>query len=160
MDIKIGIGSDIHRLEPGYPFILGGINIESDKGCVAHSDGDVLIHAICDALLGAVNQRDIGWHFPDTKDENKNKSSRIFLEKVMEMVRNSGFEVGNIDTIVNLQKPKLSEHIPAIKSSLSEIMQIDISNISVKAKTSEKLGFVGEELGVKAEAIVLIYKVI
>jgi len=158
MDIRVGLGSDIHRLAKGHPLIIGNIHIPHPKGCVGHSDGDALIHAICDALLGAVNQRDIGYHFPDNNIEHKDRDSTFFLEKVLEIVSQEGYKVGNIDTIVNLQKPKLSGYIPQIQKRLSEIMHLDISQISIKAKTGEKLGFVGMEEGIKVECIALLKK--
>ena len=158
MDIKVGLGSDIHRLTEGRPLIVGNVHIPHYKGCEGHSDGDALIHAICDALLGAVNQRDIGYHFPDTSMENKDKDSSFFLYEVMKIVDAQGYEVGNIDTIISLQKPKLSGFISQIQQRLSEIMNMDPSQVSVKAKTGEKLGFVGMEEGIQVDAIVLVKK--
>lgn len=156
--MRIGFGTDIHKLVEGKKLIIGNIEIDHFKGCSAHSDGDVLIHAICDALLGALALRDIGYHFPDTSDENKDKNSSFFLVNIIKMIRNQGYEISNIDTVVNLQKPKLSPYIQDIRNRLAEILSIDVSQISVKAKTSEFLGFVGNEEGVSAEAIVLLVK--
>ena len=158
MDIRVGLGSDIHRLTEGRPLIIGNVLIPHYKGCEGHSDGDALIHAICDALLGAVNQRDIGFHFPDTSMENKNRDSSFFLYEVMKIVDAQGYEIGNIDTIINLQKPKLSEFIIRIQTRLAEIMNIDLAQISIKAKTGERLGFVGKEEGIQVDAIVLVKK--
>ena len=156
MDIRVGLGSDIHRLTEGRPLIIGNVLIPHYKGCEGHSDGDALIHAICDALLGAVNQRDIGFHFPDTSMENENRDSSFFLYEVMKIVDAQGYEIGNIDTIINLQKPKLSEFIIRIQTRLAEIMNIDLAQISIKAKTGERLGFVGKEEGIQVDAIVLV----
>ncbi len=156
--MRIGFGTDIHKLVEGRPLIIGGIVIPHHLGCSGHSDGDPLIHAICDALLGALALRDIGFHFPDNDPSNKNMDSSFFLREVMKMVRQNGYQVGNLDTVVNLQKPKLSPHIPSIIERLSAIMQVSPSIINVKAKTAEHLGFVGEEKGISTEAIVLLIK--
>lgn len=158
MDFRIGLGSDIHRLVENRPLIIGNIIIPHYKGCDGHSDGDALIHAICDALLGAVNQRDIGFHFPDTSSDNKDKDSSYFLKRVMEIMEKEGYQVGNIDTIISLQKPKLSGYIPQMQKRISELMNLDITQISIKAKTGERLGFVGQEEGIKVEAIALVKK--
>ena len=158
MNIRVGIGSDIHKLEANRKLIIGNLEITHNKGCVGHSDGDALIHAICDAILGAANMRDIGFHFPDYAAENKDLDSSIFLKKVVKMLKTDGYEIGSIDTIVTLEKPKLSHYIPIIKSNLAKIIEIEESQISIKAKTSEKLGFIGREEGIKADAIVLIFK--
>jgi 2-C-methyl-D-erythritol 2,4-cyclodiphosphate synthase len=156
--MRIGFGTDIHRLVDGKPLIIGNIIIEHNKGCDGHSDGDPLIHAICDSLLGALALRDIGFHFPDTSVINKDRNSSFFLVEVMKMIRNEGYEILNIDSVVNLQKPKLSSYIPSIIDRLSSLMDIDSSKISVKAKTSENLGFIGNEEGVSVEAIALLQK--
>ncbi|MBN2746896.1 MAG: 2-C-methyl-D-erythritol 2,4-cyclodiphosphate synthase [Bacteroidales bacterium] len=156
--MRIGFGTDIHKLVEGRPLIVGGVVIPHHLGCSGHSDGDPLIHAICDALLGAIALRDIGFHFPDNDPSNKNMDSSFFLREVMKMVRENGYQVGNIDTVVNLQKPKLSPHIPFIIDNLSKIMEISPNQINVKAKTAEQLGFVGEEKGISTEAIVLLVK--
>lgn len=158
MNFRIGNGYDVHRLAPDLPLWLGGILIPHEQGCVAHSDGDVLIHAICDALLGAAGLRDIGIHFPDTDPEFKGIDSKILLAKVMELVRKSGFLVGNIDSVIALQKPKIKDHIPTMARTLASIIGVEEGSISVKATTTEKLGFVGREEGIEAYAVVLIYK--
>jgi 2-C-methyl-D-erythritol 2,4-cyclodiphosphate synthase len=158
MNFRTGFGFDVHRLESGMDFILGGIKITHSKGCVAHSDGDVLIHAICDALLGAANLRDIGHHFPDTDDSWKNADSKIILKKTIELVRDKNYEISNIDSTIVLQKPKVSKYIPEMQQTLSEVLGITTDQISIKATTSEKLGFEGREEGVSAYANVLIFK--
>lgn len=155
-NIRIGLGTDIHRLGESLPLILGGVHIPHTKGCVGHSDGDALIHAICDALLGAANMRDIGFHFPDTSPDNKNKESKYFLKKVTVMLNDSSYGIGNIDCTIKLQKPKLQDHIPSMKSNLAEIMGIDVSRISIKAKTGEHVGPVGREEAVEVECVALI----
>ncbi len=156
--IKIGFGYDVHKLKSGESLILGGIHINSDLGTVGHSDADVLIHSICDALLGAANLRDIGYHFPDNSDEYKNIDSRILLERTKKLLSQKGFSIGNIDTTICLEKPKLKNYIKDIKLSLSKILEIDIDDISVKATTTEKLGFVGEQKGISVYSVALIYK--
>jgi 2-C-methyl-D-erythritol 2,4-cyclodiphosphate synthase len=156
--IRTGFGYDVHQLAKGEEFWLGGILLESDLGAVGHSDADVLIHVICDALLGAANLRDIGYHFADTDPQFKGIDSKILLRDVMKLVRDKGYEIGNIDSTVCLQLPKLNPHIPTMQACLAEVMQIDIEDISIKATTTEKLGFVGKEEGTEAFASVLIYK--
>lgn len=156
--IKVGYGYDVHRLADGLDLYLGGIKIIHTKGCVAHSDGDVLIHAICDALLGAVNMRDIGYHFPDTSAEYKNVDSKILLKRTVEIIAEKGWRISNIDSTICMERPKLKDFIPAMQACLAETMGIDIDDVSVKATTSEKIGFVGTELGVAAHAVVLIIK--
>ena len=158
MNIKIGIGYDVHRLAEGYEFWLGGIKIENPKGSVGHSDADVLIHAICDALLGAANLRDIGYHFSDTSSEFKGIDSKILLKRVIKLLNEKGYTVGNIDSIIILQKPKVQQFIEEMKTTLAAVMEIDIDNISIKATTTEKLGFTGREEGIAAQAVVLIEK--
>jgi len=158
MKLRTGIGFDVHRLVPGRKLILGGIEIPHDKGSLAHSDGDTLIHAICDAMLGALALGDIGTHFPDKDNSYRDIDSRILLEKVSRLISEKGFKVNNIDCIVSLQKPKISEFIPAIRSSLATVLRIDREDVSVKATTTEKLGFVGREEGISAYAIVLLRK--
>ena len=157
--IRVGYGYDVHRLEEGEEFWLGGILVPHTKGAVGHSDADVLIHVICDALLGAANLRDIGFHFSDQDPAFKGIDSKILLEKVMELIRKKGFEVGNIDVTVCLQQPKVNPHIPKMKTCLASVMAIEVEDISIKATTTEKLGFVGTEEGVAAHATVLIYHV-
>jgi len=158
MNIRIGYGYDVHQLAEGKNLYLGGIKIPHTKGCVAHSDGDVLIHAICDALLGAAALRDIGYHFPDTDQKYKNIDSKILLEKTMNILSKEGYSLVNLDSTICLQKPKIKDHIPEMISTLSQILQTNESNVSVKATTTEKLGFVGREEGISAHAMVLIQK--
>jgi len=154
--MRIGFGFDVHRLEDKHSFWLGGINIPHTKGAVGHSDADVLIHAICDALLGAANLGDIGIHFPDTSLEYKGIDSKILLKKVIELIQEKGYTIGNIDTTLCLQSPKISPFIPQIKKMLAQTMSISENDISIKATTTEKLGYVGREEGVSAYAVVLI----
>lgn len=158
-NFRIGFGYDVHQLQEGYEFWLGGIKLEHEKGAVGHSDADVLIHVICDALLGAANLRDIGYHFSDKDPKYKGIDSKILLRDVMKLIRNEGYEIGNIDSTVCLQVPKLNPHIPSMKSCLAEVMETDISNISIKATTTEQLGFVGRQEGISAYCVVLIQKV-
>ena len=156
-DFRIGHGYDVHRLDEKRELFLGGVKIPASKGCVAHSDGDVLIHAICDALLGAANLGDIGKHFPDNDPQYKNISSTILLEKVLEILKYNKFKINNIDSTICLQKPKIAPFIENIQSNLSYILKIE--TVSVKATTTEKLGFVGREEGIAAYAVALIRKV-
>lgn len=158
MIIRIGHGYDVHKLENGRDFFLGGIKIPHIKGCVAHSDGDVLIHAICDALLGAAALRDIGYHFPDTDNNYKNIDSKILLEKSMSLLYEKGYSIVNIDSTICLQKPKIQEYIPAMVQTIAGVLKTAPENISVKATTTEKLGFIGQEEGISAYAVVLIQK--
>lgn len=157
-DIRVGQGYDVHQLEPGRKFWLGGIEIPHSKGAVGHSDADVLIHVICDALLGAANLRDIGFHFPDSDPNYKQIDSKRLLKQVAEMVNGSGYQIGNIDVTVCLQSPKISKHIPVMKQCLAAVLSLDEDQVSIKATTTEKLGFVGREEGVSALAVALIYK--
>lgn len=159
MNIRIGIGYDIHQLEAGHDFCLGGLILPHEKGTVGHSDGDVLIHAICDALLGAANLRDIGYHFPDNNDEFKGIDSKILLKKTVAMISEMGYSIINIDSTICLQTPRISESIPQMKEILGAVMNIDIDQISIKATTTEKLGFIGREEGISTYAVVLIGKV-
>lgn len=158
MKFRTGFGYDIHQLVAGRDFWLGGIKIEHSKGALGHSDADVLIHAICDAILGAANLRDIGFHFPDTDSKYKNVDSKILLANTMKLVREKGYELGNIDSTICLEKPKINPHIPNMVSIMAKVMQVDEEDISLKATTSEKMSFVGKEEGIKAYATVLIYK--
>ncbi len=158
MNIRVGFGYDVHQLQEGYDFWLGGIKLEHTKGAVGHSDADVLIHVICDALLGAANMRDIGFHFSDKDPQYKGIDSKILLRDVMKLIRKEGYEIGNIDTTVCLQLPKVNPSIPAIKTCLAEVMGISEGQVSIKATTTEQLGFVGREEGVSAYATVLIQK--
>ncbi len=156
---RIGFGYDVHQLQEGHEFWLGGIKLEHEKGAVGHSDADVLIHVICDALLGAANLRDIGYHFSDKDPKYKGIDSKILLEEVIKLIRSHGFEVGNLDTTICLQLPKVNPHIPAMKSCLAAVMKVSDEDISIKATTTENLGFVGREEGVSAYCTALIYKV-
>ncbi len=157
--IRIGYGYDVHRLAQGETLWLGGVLIQHDKGTVAHSDGDVLIHALCDAMLGAVNMRDIGYHFPDTSNDYKAIDSKILLERVQKLVAEKGYVLGNADITVAAQKPKLKDHIPTMAAKLREVMGIaDEDAISIKATTTEQLGFEGREEGISAHAVVLLMK--
>ncbi|MBL6444966.1 2-C-methyl-D-erythritol 2,4-cyclodiphosphate synthase [Fulvivirga sp. 29W222] len=158
MKIRTGFGYDVHQLKEGSEFWLGGLQIEHTKGAVGHSDADVLIHVICDALLGAANMRDIGFHFSDTDPKFKGIDSKILLKEVLALIRNEGWEVGNIDSTICLQQPKINPYIPEMKKCLSNVMDIDQGDLSIKATTTEKLGFVGKEEGVAAFATVLITK--
>lgn len=158
MKIRTGFGYDVHKLEAGEEFWLGGIKVPHTHGAVGHSDADVLIHVICDALLGAANMRDIGYHFSDQDPKFKGIDSKILLKEVVELIRNAGFEIGNIDSTICLQQPKVNPHIPAMKTCLCKVMGIDLEDFSIKATTTEKLGFVGKEEGVAAFATVLITK--
>ena len=158
MKIRIGQGYDVHQLASGRPFVLGGVKIDHPVGMVAHSDGDVLIHSICDALLGAASLRDIGYHFPDNSNEFKNIDSRILLRKTRELLVSNGWEIGNIDATICLQRPKLLPHIPQMCTNIADDLQIDLEDVSVKATTTEKLGFVGREEGVAVFAVALIQK--
>lgn len=155
---RIGFGFDVHELKEGYEFWLGGIKIDHIKGTVGHSDADVLIHAICDALLGAANLGDIGLHFPDTAKEFKGIDSKILLKRVIVLIKNKGYQICNVDTTVCLQEPKIKLHIAAMQNVLAQVMEIDQEDISIKATTTEKLGYVGREEGISAYAVVLISK--
>jgi len=158
MNMRVGMGYDVHQLVEGRELWLGGIRIEHSLGLLGHSDADVLIHAICDALLGAANMRDIGYHFPDTSAETLNIDSKILLRKVVDLIATKGYHVGNIDATVCAERPKINPHIPAMKSCMANIMGIDEDDISIKATTTEKLGFTGREEGMSAFAVALIEK--
>ena len=158
MKIRTGFGFDVHRLVEGRDLWLGGIKIEHNMGLLGHSDADVLIHAICDALLGAANMRDIGYHFPDTAAETKDVDSKILLRKTVELIAGKGYSVGNIDATVCAERPKINPHVPAMKACLAEVIGIDEDDISIKATTTERLGFTGREEGISAYAVVLIEK--
>lgn len=158
MKIRVGFGYDVHQLVPNRELWLGGIKFEHELGLLGHSDADVLIHAICDALLGAANMRDIGYHFPDTASEFKNVDSKILLAKTVELIGTKGYSVGNIDATVCAERPKLKARIPEMQQVLAEVMHVDVDDISIKATTTEKLGFTGREEGVSAYATVLIEK--
>lgn len=159
MNIRVGFGYDVHTFAPERELWLGGIQLEYSVGLLGHSDADVLIHALCDALLGAANLRDIGFHFPDTSNDYKNIDSKILLLETMLLIRSKGYEFGNADCTVCAEEPKLNPHIPAMQACLSEVMGVDQDTISIKATTSEKMGFVGRKEGVAVYATVLIYKV-
>lgn len=158
MKLRVGFGYDVHKLVEDRELWLGGIKIEHTLGLLGHSDADVLIHAICDALLGAANMRDIGYHFPDTAGEYKNIDSKILLRKTMKLIRDAGYELENIDATVAAERPKLNPHIPEMKRVLAETMSVDEEDISIKATTTEKLGFTGRQEGIAAYATVLIRK--
>ena len=153
---RVGMGYDVHKLVAGRDLILGGIKIENDRGLLGHSDADVLIHAICDALLGAANMRDIGYHFPDTSDETLNMDSKIILKKTVELIATKGYIVGNIDATVCAERPKLNPHIPAMQECLAKVIGCDPDAVSIKATTTEHLGFTGREDGISAYAVALI----
>jgi 2-C-methyl-D-erythritol 2,4-cyclodiphosphate synthase len=158
MKIRVGFGFDVHQLKEGQDFWLGGIKIPHTKGAVGHSDADVLIHTICDALLGAANLRDIGFHFPPTDNKYKGIDSKILLKEVVELVCNKGYQVGNVDATIALEKPKVNPFIPEMKKVLAQLLKVDEDDVSIKATTTEKLGFEGREEGVSAYAVVLIQK--
>jgi 2-C-methyl-D-erythritol 2,4-cyclodiphosphate synthase len=159
MNIRVGFGFDVHQLAEGEEFWLGGILVPHEKGAVGHSDADVLIHTICDAVLGAADLRDIGFHFPDTDQKYKGIDSKILLKDVMAVLRKEGYELGNIDATIALQQPKINPHIPEMKKVLAEVMSVSPGQVSIKATTTEKLSFVGREEGVSAYAVALIQKV-
>ena len=157
-NIRVGYGYDVHALAEGVDFWLGGIKIPHTQGAFGHSDADVLIHVICDALLGAANLRDIGFHFSDKDPAYKGIDSKILLKKTVDLIAEKGYKVGNVDSTICLQEPKINPHIPEMKKVLAEVMNLEEDEVSIKATTTEKLGFVGKEEGVSAHAVVLIYK--
>lgn len=158
INIRVGYGYDVHQLAEGEEFWLGGILLPHTHGAVGHSDADVLIHVICDALLGAANMRDIGYHFADTDPQYKGIDSKVLLKRTVEIIGERGYKIGNIDSTVCLEEPKVNPHIARMQEVLAEVMDIDADAISIKATTTEKLGFVGKKEGVAAHATVLIYK--
>ena len=158
MKVRVGFGYDVHALVPERDLWLGGVKIEHTMGLQGHSDADVLIHAICDALLGAAKMRDIGYHFPDTAGEYKDIDSKILLFDTMELLRDAGYTLGNIDATVAAERPKLNPHIPEMKRVMADVLQVDVEDISIKATTTEKLGFTGRQEGIAAYATVLIQK--
>ena len=158
MNFRVGFGFDVHQLKGGLEFWLGGIIIPHTKGGLGHSDADVLVHTICDALLGAANLGDIGKHFPDTDPKYKGIDSKILLSSVMKLIREKGYELGNVDSTICLQKPKIGSYIPEMQKVLASCMKVDVDLISIKATTTEKLSFVGREEGVSSYATVLIQK--
>jgi len=157
-NIRIGMGYDVHRLAEGYDLWLGGIKIEHTMGLVGHSDADVLIHAICDALLGAANMRDIGYHFPDTADETDGIDSKILLRRTIVLIASKGYTVQNIDATICAEKPKINPYVPQMRACLAEVIGTDEDNISIKATTTERLGFTGRQEGMSAYAVALIAK--
>ena len=158
MKIRTGFGFDVHKLVEGRELWMGGIKLEHSLGLLGHSDADVLIHAICDALLGAANMRDIGYHFPDTSADTLDIDSKILLRKTMDLIATKGYRLGNIDATICAERPKMNPHIPAMKECLAIVMGCDVDDISIKATTTEKLGFTGREEGISAYATVLITK--
>lgn len=159
MNIRVGYGYDVHRLVEGRDLWLGGVHIEHTLGLLGHSDADVLIHAICDALLGAANLRDIGYHFPDTAPEYKGADSKVLLSRTVDLLAQHGYRVGNIDCTVCAERPKINPHIDAMKAVLAPLLRVDLDAISLKATTSERMGFVGREEGMAAHAVALIERV-
>ncbi len=157
-DIRIGHGYDVHALAEGLRLVIGGVEIEHTKGCVAHSDGDVAIHAICDAMLGALALGDIGKLFPDTSAEFKGIDSKILLRRVCDVIEEKGYQVGNVDCTIAMQRPKLRPHIDTMRATLASVIGIDVDRVSVKATTTERLGFEGREEGVSVHSVVLLYK--
>ncbi len=158
MKIRTGLGYDVHRLVEGRDLWLGGIKISHTLGLLGHSDADVLIHAICDALLGAANMRDIGYHFPDTSADTLDIDSKILLKKTVDLIATKGYKIGNIDATICAERPKINPHVPDMKACLAQVMGIDEDDISIKATTTERLGFTGREEGISAYAVVLIEK--
>lgn len=154
--MRIGFGFDVHQLTKGRKLIIGGIEIEHDLGLLGHSDADVLIHAICDALLGAANMRDIGYHFPDTATETDGMDSKVILKKTIDLIATKGYQLVNIDATICAERPKMNPHIPAMKTCMAQVIGCDEDDISIKATTTEKLGFTGREEGISAYAVVLI----
>lgn len=159
MKIRVGMGYDVHRLAEGESLWLGGILVPHSKGTVAHSDGDVLIHAICDAMLGAVRLRDIGYHFPDTSADYKNVDSKLLLKRCAELIAEKGYSIGNIDATLAAQQPKLKDFLPLMEEKMAEVLGIDADSVSVKATTTEQLGFEGRQEGISAYAVVLVQKI-
>ncbi len=158
MDFRIGHGYDVHALAEDLPLVLGGVTLPHSKGCVAHSDGDVAIHAVCDALLGAAALGDIGLHFPDTSDEYSGIDSKILLRRTAMLLREKGYEIGNVDCTIRMQRPKLRPHIDAMRAAMAGAMGVDDDRVSVKATTTEHLGFEGREEGVSVSAVALIFR--
>lgn len=158
MNIRVGFGFDVHQLTEGRELWLGGVKLEHSKGALGHSDADVLLHAICDALLGAANMRDIGFHFPDTQGEFKNIDSKILLQRTAQLLKDKGWLIGNIDCTLVLERPKVMPHVEAMKSAIAIAAGIETEDISIKATTNEKMGFIGREEGVVAHAVALIHR--
>ena len=160
MSFRVGFGYDVHAFAPNRALWLGGVKIKHPFGLLGHSDADVLIHTLCDALLGAANLRDIGYHFPDTSDEFENIDSKVLLKVTMDLLRKNGYELGNADCTVCAESPKLTPYIPLMQSTMADVMKVSVDQISIKATTSEKMGFVGRKEGITAYATVLINKVL
>lgn len=158
MKIKVGFGFDVHQLKDNHPFVMGGVDLAHHKGAYGHSDADVLLHAICDALLGAANLRDIGFHFKNTDPRWKGISSLILLQESVKMIREKGWEIGNIDAMICLEAPKINPHIPEMQQNIAQAIDISVEDISIKATTNELMGFIGREEGVVAYAVCLIQK--
>lgn len=158
MKIKVGFGFDVHQLKDGHPFVLGGLTLDHHKGAFGHSDADVLVHAICDALLGAANLRDIGHHFKNTDERWRGISSLILLTECVKMLTEKGYSINNIDAMLCLEAPKINPHVPAMKLNIAQAMGLDVEDISIKATTNETMGFIGREEGVVAYAVCLLQK--
>ncbi len=158
MRIKVGFGFDVHQLKDHHPFVVGGVNLEHHKGAFGHSDADVLLHAICDALLGAANLRDIGFHFKNTDPQWKGISSLVLLKETVKLLKDKNYEVGNIDAMLCLEAPKINPHIPQMQENIAEAIGISVDDISIKATTNEQMGFIGREEGVVAYAVCLIQR--
>ena len=159
MSVRVGFGYDVHQLVEGCELWMGGIKLEHSLGLLGHSDADVLIHAICDAILGAANMRDIGYHFPDTSAETDGMDSKIILKKTIELIATKGYRLGNIDATICAEKPKMNPHIPCMQQTMAEVIGCDPDQISIKATTTEKLGFTGRQEGISAYAVALLEKV-
>lgn len=159
MKIKVGFGFDVHQVKEGHPFIIGGVDLEHHAGAFGHSDADVLVHAICDAILGAANLEDIGYHFPNTDMQWKDVSSLLLLEKCVELIKDKGYALGNIDGMLCLEAPKIKPFIPAMKENIARAAGISVDDVSIKATTNETMGFIGREEGVTAYAVCLIERV-
>jgi 2-C-methyl-D-erythritol 2,4-cyclodiphosphate synthase len=158
MNIRVGFGYDVHPLTEGRELWLGGIKLDYEKGCLGHSDADVLLHAICDALLGAANLRDIGFHFPNTDSKYKGADSKTLLQEVVALLKRHNYAVGNIDATLSLEAPKINPHIKRMQEVIAPILEVSVNEVSIKATTNEKLGYVGRGEGVNAQAVALIYK--
>lgn len=158
MKIKVGFGFDVHQLKSGHPFVMGGVDLAHSKGAYGHSDADVLLHAICDALLGAANLRDIGFHFSNKDDRWKGISSLVLLQECLKLIKAKGWSINNIDAMICLEAPKINPHIPLMQQNIAETLGIDVEDISIKATTNETMGFIGREEGVVAYAVCLIQK--
>ncbi len=158
MKLKVGFGFDVHQLKDGHPFVLGGLTLDHHKGAFGHSDADVLVHAICDALLGAANLRDIGHHFKNTDERWRGISSLILLTECVKMLTEKGYSINNVDAMLCLEAPKINPHVPAMKENIAKAMGLDLEDISIKATTNETMGFIGREEGVVAYAVCLVQK--